>query len=94
MLPEILRGNGYATAMFGKAHNTPEMEISPAGPFNRWPTGQGFDYFYGFNQGETNQWYPVLYRNTSAVKPPRSPEQGYHFTADMTDLAHPAHLPY
>jgi arylsulfatase len=87
MVPEILRGNGYATAMFGKAHNTPEPEISPAGPFTRWPTGQGFDYFYGFNQGETNQWYPVLYRNTSAVPQPRSPEQGYHFTIDMTDEA-------
>jgi arylsulfatase A-like enzyme len=87
MVPEILRDNGYATAMFGKAHNTPEMEISPAGPFNRWPTGQGFDYFYGFNQGETSQWYPVLYRNTVAVAQPRSPEQGYHFTADMTDEA-------
>jgi arylsulfatase len=87
MLPEILRDNGYATAMFGKAHNTPEREISPAGPFNRWPTGQGFDYFYGFNQGETSQWYPVLYRNTAAVSQPKSPEQGYHFTADMTDEA-------
>ena len=87
MVPEILRANGYATGMFGKAHNTPEMEISPAGPFNRWPTGQGFDYFYGFNQGETSQWYPVLYRNTAAVPQPRSPEQGYHFTADMTDEA-------
>jgi arylsulfatase len=87
MVPEILRDNGYATGMFGKAHNTPEPEISPAGPFNRWPTGQGFDYFYGFNQGETNQWYPVLYRNTAAVSQPKSPEQGYHFTIDMTDEA-------
>jgi arylsulfatase A-like enzyme len=85
MIPEILRDNGYVTAMFGKAHNTPEMEISPAGPFNHWPTGQGFDYFYGFNQGETSQWFPVLYRNTTAVAQPRSPEQGYHFVADMTD---------
>src|SRR5262252_8368966 len=85
MVPEILRANGYATGMFGKAHNTPDMEISPAGPFDRWPTGQGFDYFYGFNQGETNQWYPVLYRNTSAVPQPKSPEQGYHFSIDMTD---------
>src|SRR4029077_12805171 len=82
MVPEMLRSNGYATAMFGKAHNTPEMEISPAGPFNRWPTGQGFDYFYGFNQGETSQWYPVLYRNTASVPQSKSPDQGYHFTAD------------
>ncbi len=87
MVPQMLRDNGYATAMFGKAHNTPEMEISPAGPFNRWPTGQGFDYFYGFNQGETSQWYPVLYRNVTPVPQPKSPEQGYHFTADMTDEA-------
>ena len=85
MVPEILRANGYATAMFGKAHNTPEMEISPAGPFNHWPTGQGFDYFYGFNQGETSQWYPVLYRNTTSVPQPSLPEQGYHFIPDMTD---------
>jgi arylsulfatase len=87
LVPEILRDNGYATAMFGKAHNTPEPEISPAGPFDRWPTGQGFDYFYGFNQGETSQYYPVLYRNTTAVNAPKTPEQGYHFTEDMTDEA-------
>jgi arylsulfatase len=87
MVPGILRDNGYATGMFGKAHNTPEPETSPAGPFNRWPTGQGFDSFYGFNQGETNQWYPVLYRNTAAVSQPKSPEQGYHFTIDITDEA-------
>jgi arylsulfatase len=85
MVPEILRDNGYATAMFGKAHNTPEPQISPAGPFGLWPNGQGFDYFYGFNQGETSQYYPVLYRNTTAVNAPKTPEQGYHFMADMTD---------
>jgi arylsulfatase len=87
VVAETLRDNGYATAMFGKAHNTPEPEISPAGPFDRWPTGQGFDYFYGFNQGETSQYYPVLYRNTTAVNAPKTPEQGYHFMADMTDEA-------
>jgi arylsulfatase len=87
VIAETLRDNGYATAMFGKAHNTPEPEISPAGPFDRWPTGQGFDYFYGFNQGETSQYYPVLYRNTTAVNAPKTPEQGYHFMADMTDEA-------
>ncbi len=87
VVAETLRDNGYATAMFGKAHNTPEPAISPAGPFDRWPTGQGFDYFYGFNQGETSQYYPVLYRNTTAVNAPTTPEQGYHFTADMTDEA-------
>lgn len=85
LVSEILRGNGYATAMFGKWHNTPEPEISAAGPFDRWPTGLGFEYFYGFNQGETHQYYPTLYRNTTPVPPPKTPEQGYHFTVDMTD---------
>ena len=66
-LARSLRDNGYATGMFGKWHNTPEPDISPAGPFDRWPTGLGFDYFYGFNQGETHQYYPTLYRNTTPV---------------------------
>lgn len=87
LVSETLRDNGYATSMFGKWHNTPETDISPSGPFDRWPTGLGFEYFYGFNQGETNQYYPVIYRNTSPVPQPRSPEQGYHFTEDMTDEA-------
>ena len=87
LVSEVLRDNGYATGMFGKWHNTPEPAISPAGPFDRWPTGLGFDYFYGFNQGETNQYYPTIYRNTTWVPQPKSPEQGYHFTADMTDEA-------
>ena len=85
LVSQTLRDNGFATSMFGKWHNTPEPDISPAGPFDRWPTGLGFDYFYGFNQGETHQYYPTLYRNTVAVKAPKTPEQGYHFTADMTD---------
>ncbi len=87
VVAQTLRDNGYATAMFGKAHNTPEPEISPAGPFHNWPTGQGFEYFYGFNQGETNQYFPTLYRDTKPVAQPKSPEQGYHFMADMTDEA-------
>ena len=87
LISETLRDNGYATAMFGKWHNTPEPDVSPAGPFDRWPTGLGFDYFYGFNQGETHQYYPVLYRDTTPVNPPKTPEQGYHFTEDMTDEA-------
>lgn len=87
LVSQHLRDNGYATAMFGKWHNTPEPDISPAGPFDRWPTGLGFDYFYGFNQGETHQYYPVIYRNTTSVPQPKSPEQGYHFTSDMTDEA-------
>lgn len=87
LVSETLRDNGYATGMFGKWHNTPETAISPAGPFDRWPTGLGFDYFYGFNQGETHQYYPVIYRNTNPVPQPKLPEQGYHFTDDMTNEA-------
>lgn len=87
LVSQILQDNGYATSMFGKWHNTPEPAISPAGPFDRWPTGLGFDYFYGFNQGETHQYYPTLYRNTTPVPAPKTPEQGYHFTEDMTDEA-------
>jgi len=88
-LPEVLRLNGYATAAIGKWHNTPANEIGAAGPFDRWPTGStwGFEYFYGFMQGETPQYYPVLYRNTSPVSPPRTPEQGYHLAADAADEA-------
>jgi arylsulfatase A-like enzyme len=85
LVPKILSDNGYATAMFGKWHNTPEPDISPAGPFDRWPTGLGFDYFYGFNQGEADQYHPTLYRNTTPVPPPKTYEEGYHFTEDMTD---------
>jgi arylsulfatase A-like enzyme len=87
LVSQMLRDHGYATSMFGKWHNTPEPDISPAGPFDRWPTGFGFDYFYGFNQGETHQFYPVIYRNTTWVPPPKSPEEGYNFTTDMTDEA-------
>jgi arylsulfatase len=83
----VLKGNGYNTAWFGKNHNTPDWESSVAGPFDRWPTGMGFDYFYGFIGGETNQYYPVLFENTAAVEPNKSPEEGYHFMADMTDKA-------
>jgi len=84
-LPEILRLNGYATGCFGKWHNTPATEVSAAGPFERWPTGStwGCDTFYGFMAGETDQYYPVLYRNTSPINPPRTPEQGYSFSEDM-----------
>lgn len=83
----ILKENGYATSWFGKNHNTPDWESSVAGPFDRWPTGMGFDYFYGFIAGETHQYYPVLFENTVAVEPDRSPEEGYHFQTDMTERA-------
>lgn len=86
-LPQILRMNGYATGCFGKWHNTPSVEVSPAGPFDRWPTGStwGCDTFYGFMAGETDQYYPVLYRNTSPVAAMRSPEQGYQLSEDLAD---------
>jgi arylsulfatase A-like enzyme len=85
--PEVLRRHGYNTAAFGKWHNTPQWEISPAGPFDRWPTSRGFEYFYGFLGGEVSQWEPPLYRNTSAVRPSATPEQGYHLTTDLVDDA-------
>jgi len=83
----ILQGNGYATWWYGKNHNTPDWETTVAGPFERWPTGMGFDYFYGFNAGETHQYYPVIFENTTPVEPDTSPEEGYHFMTDMTDHA-------
>jgi arylsulfatase len=65
----ILRDNGYATSWFGKDHNTPAFEASQAGPFDQWPLGMGFEYFYGFVGGDTNQWQPNLFRNTTAIYP-------------------------
>ena len=65
----ILKENGYATAWFGKDHNTPSYQSSQAGPFNQWPNGMGFEYFYGFVGGDTSQWQPNLYRNTTAIYP-------------------------
>jgi len=85
---DVLRRNGYSTAVFGKWHNTPYYEVSPAGPFDRWPTGLGFEYFYGFIAGRDSQWEPSsLFRNTTPVEAQRTPEQGYHFTTDITDEA-------
>jgi arylsulfatase len=86
-LAETLRLNGYSTAQFGKCHEVPVWETSPLGPFDRWPTGSGFEHFYGFIGGETNQYSPAIYRDTVPVEPDRTPEEGYHFTADMTDRA-------
>jgi arylsulfatase A-like enzyme len=86
-LAEILRLNGYSTAQFGKCHEVPVWEASPVGPFDRWPTGSGFEHFYGFVAGETNQWYPSIHEGTKIVDPPATPEAGYHFMADMTDHA-------
>ncbi len=80
---EMLRLNGYATAAFGKWHETAAWEASVAGPFDRWPTRQGFDKFYGFLGGETNQWAPFIYDGTHQVELPENPD--YHFLTDMTD---------
>ena len=84
---EVLKDNGYTTWWYGKNHNTPDWETTVAGPFDRWPTGMGFDYFFGFNAGETHQYFPVLFENTVPVEPNKTPEQGYHFMTDMTDRA-------
>jgi arylsulfatase A-like enzyme len=86
-LAETLRLNGYSTAQFGKCHEVPVWETSPMGPFSQWPTGSGFEYFYGFVGAESNQWYPALYEGTTPVEPSKSPEEGYHFTEDLTDHA-------
>lgn len=83
-----LKLNGYSTAQFGKCHEVPVWQTSPMGPFDQWPTGGGgFEYFYGFIGGETNQWYPAIYEGTTPVEPEKTPEEGYHFTDDMTDKA-------
>jgi arylsulfatase len=87
-LARTLRLNGYATAQFGKCHEVPVWETSPMGPFDAWPTGGGgFEYFYGFLGGETNQYYPALYEGTTPIEPEKTPEEGYHFTDDMTTKA-------
>src|SRR6267142_2748516 len=83
-----LKLNGYATAQFGKCHEVPVWQTSPAGPFDAWPTGGGgFEYFYGFIGGEAHQWYPSLYEGTRPVEVDKTPEEGYHFMEDMTDKA-------
>jgi arylsulfatase A-like enzyme len=84
-LAEMLRLNGYSTAAFGKWHETASWEISVSGPFDRWPTRQGFDKFYGFFGGETNQWAPLIYDGLTQVELPNDPS--YHFMTDMTEKA-------
>jgi arylsulfatase A-like enzyme len=87
-LAETLKLNGYSTAQFGKCHEVPVWETSPLGPFDSWPSGGGgFEYFYGFIGGETNQFYPAIYEGTTPIEPEKTPEEGYHFTEDMTDKA-------
>ena len=81
---EILRLNGYSTALFGKAHVTPMWETNPAGPFDRWPTGLGFERFYGFLGGEASQWEPALYDQTTPIEPYLGRDD-YHLTEDLAD---------
>lgn len=84
-IAEVLRQHGYATAWFGKNHNTPDWETSQVGPFDRWPSGLGFDYFYGFMGGDMDQWQPTLYENHELV--PRSTDPNYILTPDLVDHA-------
>jgi arylsulfatase len=84
-MAEVLRQNGFSTAAFGKYHETPPWEISISGPLDRWPVHSGFDKFYGFIGGETNQWAPLLYDGLAQVELPEDPD--YHFTTDMTNQA-------
>ena len=70
-LAETLKLNGYSTAQFGKCHEVPVWETSPLGPFSAWPTGSGFEHFYGFIGGETNQYAPAIYRDTVAIEQPK-----------------------
>jgi arylsulfatase len=82
----ILQDNGYATSWFGKNHNTPDYQYSMAGPFDQWPSGMGFDYFYGFMGGETDQWTPWLFRGHSQIFPWKE-QPGFNLTTGMADDA-------
>jgi arylsulfatase A-like enzyme len=86
---EIIREYGYANAWFGKNHNVPDWETSLVGPFDRWADGLGFDYFYGFVGGDTDQFHPALVENKKRIEPPETNEDGspYHFTTDIADHA-------
>jgi arylsulfatase len=87
MLSEILREHGYNNFAVGKWHLTPPMETTPAGPFDRWPLGRGFDRYYGFLGGDTDQWFPDLTADNHPVPPPATPEEGYHLNRDLADRA-------
>ncbi len=86
-LAETLKLNGYSTAQFGKCHEVPVFHNSPVGPFDTWPTGSGFEHFYGFIGGEDNQYYPSLYEGTTPVEVDKTPQEGYHLTEDLADHA-------
>lgn len=87
MLPQVLQDRGYSTYALGKWHLTPDFDNHAAGSRRQWPLGRGFERFYGFLGGETNQWYPLLVQDNQSVDQPYMPEQGYHFTKDITDRA-------
>ncbi len=87
MLPAVLVERGYNTMCLGKWHLTPPEHVTASGPYDRWPLGQGFERFYGFLMGETNQWEPDLWYDNHKVDPPRSPEEGYHLSEDLADKA-------
>jgi len=88
---EVLRGNGYSTAWFGKNHNVPAWQSSAVGPFDLWPTGLGFDYFYGFIGGDVNQWDPSVFENTTPIEPKEklsgAAKDNYHLDSDLADQA-------
>ncbi|HKE60128.1 MAG TPA: arylsulfatase [Pyrinomonadaceae bacterium] len=86
-LAETLKLNGYSTAQFGKCHEVPVFEATPIGPYDRWPTGSGFEHFYGFIGGETSQYTPPLYDGTVPIQPEKTGEEGYHLTEDLADKA-------
>ena len=87
LVAEVLKDYGYSTGAWGKWHNTPAEETTAAGPFEDWPTGLGFEYFYGFLAGEASQYEPHLVRNTTVVAPPKTAEEGYHLSEDLADDA-------
>jgi arylsulfatase A-like enzyme len=84
-IAQILQDNGYSTFWLGKNHNVPEQDVAEGGDRKTWPLGQGFERYYGFIGGETNQWYPDLVEDNHFIEPPASPEQGYHLSKDLAD---------
>jgi len=83
----VLRQAGYATGAFGKMHETPTEDVTVVGPYDQWPTSQGFERFYGFLGGAADHWHPTLYDGTTPIDPPRTPDEGYHLSEDIVDQA-------